>query len=1046
MSWKLLNMRRSFFARTPAAEDDPARLRAGSSKPDAELIHDDGSFDLARYCRQSGKAMSLDEAIAHYLREGERTGLSPHPGFDVAFYLATYDDIGRSGVNCYGHYLRYGRSECRYPSQAALRADALKALQSGHFDSEFYRETYTHVDYSRTPPVEHYLVQGWKDGNRANPRFDTKFYVDHYPDVEASGLAPLFHFIEIGAAENRRTSIEQIKADLKLLESSDAFDEAYYRSANQLPDAEFKRMSPAGHYLLKGAARWLDPSPDFCTEYYLRKYPDLNHPDVNPLAHFVRYGDDEKRIATRPSYSDVFTKARGEHLSDRPTLLVLVHDSSQTGAPLLGLAMVQELAQRYNLIIWAGQPGPLSADIESVAFLVGYRFRDPLDCEFLLRDLLEHYPIEGAIANSVETSPVHRALLACDIPSIGLIHEFATYTLPVGRLSASVSYLDRCIFPADMVKNSALQELESIWGGRADHFVVQPQGHLPPELWSSDFAFRGEDDAYAQQQITERLKGRKVVLGAGYFQIRKGVDLFIEVARQARDMRPDDPVHFLWIGDGFAPTRDLHYSVWLQDAIDKCGLKDVVTFIDGQKSIDWAFELSDIFLLSSRLDPFPNVVVDAMAASVPVVCFEDTTGCAEFMRRTGAAGAVVPYLDTRAAAAAILSLTEQEHHKNDSAKIVAAHLSMPDYVRTLERELKLARELVTARQQYAKEIEQASCFDRAFYDEHWAHFPNDRAAVREYVAHCMKNIFKAAPYPGFNDGRYLARYDRAAAGNLIPLVHALRNSAGLRPKSHDCIEVSGRPAVGSADTSAERRPLRVALHMHLFYADLTREFALMLRKSEITADLFISCASNAHAREIEYGLSGYSGGKVTIRSVPNAGRDIGALITCFGKDILASGYDLVGHLHGKKSKVLGPKTVGDGWRNYLWDNLLAGEGVWETVRAAFAAEPRLGLLFAEDHNIVGWTKNRELAESLKLRLGLAGGLPEIPVFPIGTMFWCRPQAIARLLDSGLDWADYPAEPLRYDGSMLHALERLLPTICEQSAYAWKTIYLKGSAR
>jgi lipopolysaccharide biosynthesis protein len=34
--------------------------------------------------------------------------------------------------------------------------------------------------------------------------------------------------------------------------------------------------------------------------------------------------------------------------------------------------------------------------------------------------------------------------------------------------------------------------------------------------------------------------------------------------------------------------------------------------------------------------------------------------------------------------------------------------------------------------------------------------------------------------------------------------------------------------------------------------------------------------------------------------------------------------------------------------------------------------------------------------------------------------------LAPLINLNLNWDDYPEEPLPYDGSILHALERLLP--------------------
>ena len=1014
---------------------------APATNSDLELIRQAGQFDVDYYRSQAGRDFAPDDAIQHFLRDGERQRFNPCRQFDVAFYLATNPDVEKAGVNAYVHYLRHGRSEGRYPNSSALSGDALKALRSGQFDSAFYRSTYETVDYSRVPPVEHYLLRGWREGRRANSVFDAKFYADAYPDVRDSGLVPLLHYINIGARENRRTCLEHIKVDADLLHSSGQFDETFYRTANHLSDAEFERFSPAVHYVAKGARLWLDPSPAFSTEYYSRRYPDLIHAAANPFAHFIRFGKAEGRLGAKPSYDAIFKCARGEFLPSRPTLMVVLHECSLTGAPLLGLALVQELAKRYNIVVWAGRDGVLAEDLEVAAFLAGYKFPDPLDCEFVLRDLVANYPLDGVIANSVETSPVHRALLACDIPSVGLVHEFSAYTLPTGRLSTSISRLDRCVVPAELIKRSALREIEGIWGGSADNLVVQPQGQLPAQLWSSKFSARRDDDGDARPQLTEGLKGKKVVLGAGFFHMRKGVDLFIEVARGVREMLPGQPVHFLWVGDGYAPGSDAMYSVWLQEAIEKWRLEQIVTFLPGQRSIDWAFALADVFLLSSRLDPFPNVVVDAMAANVPVVCFEETTGCAEFIRRTGAAGAVVPYLDTRAAAGAIVRLLSVGRRASQSARVVETQLAMPGYVQVLERELKLAQSLVAERLRQCEEIDRARCFDRAFYDSHWKYFPDDRPALREYVAHSMKGIFRAAPYPGFNDGRYRAQHMPLATDKLIPLVHAIRHSAGKRPTSHDCLVVNGVPGVDRAAP-----PLRTAVHAHLFYPDLIAEFRGLLDRSGIAADLFISCANDAQAREIEYHLHGYKGGQVIARCVPNAGRDIGPFITEFGQELLTGGYDIAGHLHGKKSKVLGPKVVGDTWRNYLWDSLLGGDGAWETVHAAFAADPRLGLMFAEDRHIIGWTRNRAPAEGLKQRFGLSCGLPEIPVFPIGTMFWCRPQAIAAVLKSGLTWADYPSEPLPYDGTVLHAIERLLPTVCEQSGHIWKTIYLKGSNR
>jgi lipopolysaccharide biosynthesis protein len=62
------------------------------------------------------------------------------------------------------------------------------------------------------------------------------------------------------------------------------------------------------------------------------------------------------------------------------------------------------------------------------------------------------------------------------------------------------------------------------------------------------------------------------------------------------------------------------------------------------------------------------------------------------------------------------------------------------------------------------------------------------------------------------------------------------------------------------------------------------------------------------------------------------------------------------------------------------------------------------------------------------------------------MFWSRVAAIRPLLELNLDWSDYPAEPLAYDGSMLHALERLLPFVVEQQGYRCVLTNVDGVSR
>ena len=113
----------------------------------------------------------------------------------------------------------------------------------------------------------------------------------------------------------------------------------------------------------------------------------------------------------------------------------------------------------------------------------------------------------------------------------------------------------------------------------------------------------------------------------------------------------------------------------------------------------------------------------------------------------------------------------------------------------------------------------------------------------------------------------------------------------------------------------------------------------------------------------------------------------------------------------------------------------------------FAEDPGLGVVDPRRSDSArNWAGDRNLAAALARRMGISP-LPDAPPgFPVGTMFWARPAALAPLFDLGLDWGDYPPEPLPYDGSILHAIERLLPIVVAHTGYRRAVVHAPGSTR
>jgi lipopolysaccharide biosynthesis protein len=200
-------------------------------------------------------------------------------------------------------------------------------------------------------------------------------------------------------------------------------------------------------------------------------------------------------------------------------------------------------------------------------------------------------------------------------------------------------------------------------------------------------------------------------------------------------------------------------------------------------------------------------------------------------------------------------------------------------------------------------------------------------------------------------------------------------------------------------------------------------------------DLLISVRDQKAKEMIEALMPEYSLTAKRVAIVPNRGRNLGPLLTEFGQEIM-NDYDLMGHLHTKKSLDLADREFVKRWTDFLCENLLGGEfAMMDVILSQLNDHPRLGLVFPDDPNIRGWSKNRRFAEELAVRMGLDGtNFPENINFPTGTMFWARTEALRPLFDLNLHWEEYPQEPLSYDGSILHAIERMLPLIAESMEY------------
>jgi len=201
----------------------------------------------------------------------------------------------------------------------------------------------------------------------------------------------------------------------------------------------------------------------------------------------------------------------------------------------------------------------------------------------------------------------------------------------VGRLLA-----DRII----VVSDSLRREFPA-GPGYADKFVVVPNGVDPA-------AFAAGMDRFQARSELGIDPGWSVVGMAGSITERKGQYLLLQAATKIVKALPR--VKFVLVGRT-NDARDEEYAAKLRDYVERKGLTENVMFVGWSANVPRILGALDLFVLPSSNEGLPRVILEAMAASVPVVA-TNVGGNPELVI-AGQTGILVPPQDPDALAAAV---------------------------------------------------------------------------------------------------------------------------------------------------------------------------------------------------------------------------------------------------------------------------------------------------------------------------------------------------------------------------------------------------------
>ena len=350
--------------------------------------------------------------------------------------------------------------------------------------------------------------------------------------------------------------------------------------------------------------------------------------------------------------------------NDETKILFTSPSSNLAGAPRMLYNTVKYLNRgKFEPVILSRYPGPMLSDFSSVAPTHVFQ-RKNLQTRWswlnlLLRQLQLWWRKKRYIAflrelqpdviyhNGPDFSEYVRWSVALPVPKVMHIHGLHTnhMALGPGHLALLASGMDlficaanrdasrlHCCLGVPLAKIRVFQE-------NIDVAEVSACLNKGSRIIRSKLGFVSTD----------------IVIGvAGTIAFIKGTDLFVEAAAILRRRFPDRDLKFVWLGASKSAVNAFYEKAVLA-RVHELGLGDVMRFVSEVREPYDYISMFDVFVLCSREEALPLVVLEALLIGKPVVAF-DVGDVAEVL--SDGVGLVIHDIRSEALATGIASVLE----------------------------------------------------------------------------------------------------------------------------------------------------------------------------------------------------------------------------------------------------------------------------------------------------------------------------------------------------------------------------------------------------
>lgn len=302
-------------------------------------------------------------------------------------------------------------------------------------------------------------------------------------------------------------------------------------------------------------------------------------------------------------------------------IVLVVHDLFPNGAQIHSLYMAAALRETFRCEITtiACKDGPLAPNFECYGSLIHLhrKLTSAIDARSVVGRLKEQ-GYTHAILNSSAGGWLTPFLTEAGITCVGLVHEMPD-SIRRMKLEPGIAAFDelarKVVFASPVIRDRTAQD---VLGHDWNNSAVLSQGLYKAESISDP----GEKLLAAEQvrQLFGLPDDAIFVIGVGYGDHRKGIDQFCEWGLEAA--RNDPRLHFLWIGG-----IDEDMKAKCDSRLSNAGpVADHVHFPGYQSDTSLFYRAASAYALSSREDPYPSTVLEALACGTPAFLVAGATG------------------------------------------------------------------------------------------------------------------------------------------------------------------------------------------------------------------------------------------------------------------------------------------------------------------------------------------------------------------------------------------------------------------------------------